>query len=66
MAMVVAGTLRFLPAVLPSIWPHLRDRVETKRQRDGCIAYDVAVDAFDLGLIRFPEMWPDMASLEAH
>jgi len=66
MAIVVLGTLRFLPAALPSIRPHLRDLVETTRQRDGCIAYDVAEDPFDPGLIRFSEMWPDMASLEAH
>jgi quinol monooxygenase YgiN len=66
MAIVVLGTFRFLPAVLPSIRPHLRDLVETARQCDGCIAYDVAEDPFDLGLIRFSELWPDMASLEAH
>jgi quinol monooxygenase YgiN len=35
-------------------------------ERDGCIAYDVAVDAFDPGVIRFSELWPDRETLERH
>lgn len=63
---VVLGTLRFPPASLPALLPHLRSLVETTRAHDGCIAYDVAEDPFDPGLIRFSELWPDMASLDAH
>ena len=33
---------------------------------DGCIAYDVAMDPFDPGLIRFSELWPDRTSLDRH
>ena len=46
--------------------PHLQQLVETTRRNDGCIAYDVAVDPFDPGLIRFSELWPDHASLTRH
>jgi quinol monooxygenase YgiN len=46
--------------------PHLRARVEATRKHAGCIAYDVAEDPFDPGLIRFSEMWLDMSSLKAH
>lgn len=66
MTILVFGTLRFPPANMPAVLPHLRDLVETTRARDGCIAYDVAEDPFDPGLIRFSEIWPDMALLEAH
>ena len=63
---IVLGTLRFPPDSIASVLPHLRALVEATRKHDGCIAYDVAEDPFDPGLIRFSEMWPDMASLEAH
>lgn len=63
---VVIGTLRFPPAAIASLLPHLRTLVETTRARDRCVAYDVAEDPFDPGLIRFSELWPDAASLEAH
>lgn len=66
MTILVLGTLRFPPDSIPAVLPHLRDLVETTRARDGCIAYDVAEDPFDPGLIRFSELWPDMTSLEAH
>ena len=66
MTVIVLGTLRFPPDSIASVLPHLRALVEATRKDDGCIAYDVAEDPFDPGLIRFSEMWPDMASLEAH
>ena len=66
MTVIVLGTLRFPPDSIASVLPHLRALVEATRKHDGCIAYDVAEDPFDPGLIRFSEMWPDMASLEAH
>jgi quinol monooxygenase YgiN len=46
--------------------PHLRKLVESTRQNDGCIAYDVAEDPFDPGVIRFSELWPDHESLARH
>lgn len=66
MTVVVLGTLRFPPENMPKIIPHLRAFVDATRQTDGCIAYDVAEDLFDPGLIRFSEIWPDPASLAAH
>ncbi|MEZ6028762.1 MAG: putative quinol monooxygenase [Hyphomonadaceae bacterium] len=66
MTIVVLGTLRFPPASMPAVRPHLHELVEATRARDGCIAYDVAEDPFDPGLIRFSELWPDMTLLEAH
>ena len=62
----VLGSLRFPPERIAEILPHLRNLVETTCRVDGCIAYDVAVDPFDPGLIRFSELWPDHQALEQH
>ena len=66
MTAVVLGTLRFAPENVQKITPHLHEFVEATRQVDGCIAYDVAEDMFDRGLIRFSEIWPDADSLAKH
>ena len=63
---IVLGTLRFAPANMAAILPHLRKLVESTRRLDGAIAYDVAEDMFDPGLIRFSEIWPDAQALAAH
>lgn len=62
----VFGILRFPPERLADVRPHLRQLVETTYKTDGCIAYDVAEDPFDPGLVRFSELWPDHASLARH
>lgn len=62
----VFGTLRFPPERIAELLPHLRTLVEATNRNDGCIAYDVAEDPFDKGLIRFSELWPDDASLRRH
>lgn len=66
MTVAVFGTLRFPPKNMAKVVPFLRELVEATRAHDGCIAYDVAEDLFDRGLIRFSEMWPDQAALDAH
>jgi quinol monooxygenase YgiN len=62
----VFGTLRFPPERIAELLPHLRTLVEATNRNDGCIAYDVAEDPFDRGLIRFSELWPDENSLRRH
>jgi quinol monooxygenase YgiN len=62
----VMGTLRFPPDKLKEVRPHLQRLVDETRKNDNCIAYDVAEDPFDPGLIRFSELWPDRDSLAAH
>ncbi len=62
----VFGTLRFPPDKMAEVRPHLRKLVDATYQNDGCIAYDVAEDPFDPGLIRFSELWPDRESLVRH
>ena len=62
----VFGILRFPPGRMSEILPHLNTLVETTYKNDGCIAYDVAEDPFDPGLIRFSELWPDRDSLAKH
>jgi quinol monooxygenase YgiN len=62
----VFGILRFPPLRMPEVRPHLRTLVEATYRNDGCIAYDVAEDPFDPGLIRFSELWPDDESLARH
>jgi len=62
----VIGTLRFPPDRIADLLPHLKILVETTYRTDGCIAYDVAVDPFDRGLIRFSELWPDHTTLSKH
>jgi quinol monooxygenase YgiN len=68
MAVTVAvfGTLRFPAERLVEVRPHLKRLVEATYAKDACIAYDVAEDLFDPGLIRFSELWPDRESLERH
>jgi quinol monooxygenase YgiN len=62
----VFGTLRFPADRIVEVLPHLKTLVETTYRSDGCIAYDVAQDAFDPGLVRFSELWPDQETLERH
>jgi len=62
----VFGTLRFPPDRMEEVLPHLKTLVNATFKHDGCITYDVAVDPFDSGLIRFSELWPSQASLDAH
>lgn len=66
MTIVVLGTLRFPPDRIASVRRYLQALVTATCEHDGCIAYDVAEDPFDPGLIRFSEIWPDAALLEAH
>ncbi len=63
---VVLGTMRFPPANLEQVRPHLRALVEATRRSDGCLAYDAAEDILDPGLIRFSEAWPDADTLRRH
>ena len=62
----VFGTLRFPPEEVPEVLPHLKALVKATYENDGCIAYDVAEDPFDPGLIRFSELWPTHDALTKH
>ena len=62
----VIGILRFPAENIHAVLPHLQKLVETTRSIDGCVAYDVAEDPFDPGLIRFSELWPNRESLLNH
>lgn len=62
----VLGILRFPPEHMDEIRPALRELVESTRCLDGCLAYDVAEDLFEPGLLRFAELWPDHESLDRH
>lgn len=62
----VFGTLRFPPESVAEVLPHLKALIDSTYEKDGCIAYDVGVDPFDPGLIRFSELWPDQESLDRH
>lgn len=62
----VFGILRFPPEQMPEVRPHLKNLVDATYRHDGCIAYDVAEDPFDPGLIRFSELWPDHETLQRH
>jgi quinol monooxygenase YgiN len=62
----VFGILRFPPDLMAEVRTHLKVLVDTTYRNDGCIAYDVAEDPFDPGLVRFSELWPDHESLERH
>ena len=66
MVVVVIGTLRFPPQNIREVKPHPFTLIEATRSLDGCIAYDVAEDMFEPGLIRFSELWPDDEALAAH
>lgn len=62
----VFGFLRFPPERLEEVRPHLQRLVEATYRNDGCLAYDVAEDLLDPGLIRFSELWPDHTTLARH
>jgi quinol monooxygenase YgiN len=62
----VMGVLRFPPNQVAGILPHLKKLVDETKKNDGCIAYDVAEDLFEKGLIRFSELWPNHESLQRH
>lgn len=62
----VFGILRFPPDRMAEVRPHLLALVKETYRLDGCIAYDVAEDLFDPGLIRFAELWPNRESLVRH
>lgn len=62
----VFGFLRFSPDKMSEVLPHLKVLVEATYKNDGCIAYDVAEDPFDPGLVRFSELWPDHETLQRH
>ena len=66
MTVLVFGTLRFPPETMAEVQGPLKDLVEATRRLDGCIAYEVAEDLFDPGLIRFSEIWPTPELLAAH
>lgn len=40
--------------------------IDTTRRFDRCIAYDVAEDPYEKGLVRFFELWPDHVSHVNH
>jgi quinol monooxygenase YgiN len=63
---VVLGILEFPPHRLAGVLPHLKVLVEATRGSAGCIAYDVAEDPFEPGLIRFSELWSDRVSVDRH
>jgi quinol monooxygenase YgiN len=65
-SVAVFGILQFPPERIKDVLPHLQQLVEQTNRNDGCIAYDVAEDPFDPGLIRFSELWPNRESLERH
>ena len=62
----IIGTARFPPQRMAEVRPHLEALVDATRRLDGCIAYDVAEDLFEPGLIRFSELWPDHDALQRH
>jgi len=62
----VFGVLRFPPKQIESVLPHLKRFVEATQKLDGCELYEVALDPFDAGLIRFSELWPNRSLLDKH
>ena len=62
----VIGTLKVLPEQVQSLMPNLRTLVKASRLHEGCIAYDVAEDCFEAGVIRVSEFWDDWKSLQRH
>ena len=66
MTVAVFGIVRIAPDKLKGLLPALKALVEITNKHDGCIAYDVGEDPFEPGLLRFSELWPDQAALDAH
>ena len=66
MTLAVFGLMRVAPENVKTLLPAIKALAEGTRKNDGCIAYDVAEDLFEPGLIRFSELWADRESLERH
>lgn len=62
----VFGFLRFPAGSMEAVRLHLKVFVEATRNLDGCIAYDVAEDLLEPGVIRFSELWPNHQLLDSH
>jgi quinol monooxygenase YgiN len=62
----VVGVLKIPPGQVQRLMPHLKTLIEASRKHNGCIAYDVAEDCFEPGVMRVSEMWEDRESLERH
>lgn len=62
----VTGILRYPAERIDELLPHLRNLIRATRANDGCIAYNVARDLDDPGLLRFSELWPDHETLTSH
>jgi len=62
----VFGILRFPPEKITEVKKDLQLLIDSTYREDGCIAYDVAEDVSDPGLLRFSELWPDHESLSRH
>ena len=65
-SIAVIGTLSFPAENIPKVLLHLKTLVEATLKHDNCLTYDVALDPFAEGVIRFSELWPDRQSLDAH
>lgn len=66
MAIIVVGTVVFPIRNIPLVREHLLKLSDLSRSDFGCIAYDVAQDIRQSGLIRFSEIWSDAEALAAH
>ena len=62
----VFGILRFPSENITKILPHLKKLIFDTYENDGCIAFDVAKDRLEAGLLRFSVLWPNKESLAKH
>ena len=63
---VIAGTLRMPPERVEEMRPHIVTVTHASRAEPGALAYSLAFDPIEPGLIRVFEIYRDWAAVEAH
>ena len=66
MTVVLAGTVRFAPEMLPEARSRMQEMMRLSRAEDGCIEYVYSDDLAEPGLVHVFEIWRDEDALRAH
>jgi quinol monooxygenase YgiN len=63
---IVAGTITFLPSVIPALQRDVAAMVGQVRKEKGCRHYSLLVEDAEAGLLNVLEEWDDDAALITH
>ena len=64
--LIVSGTMRMAPEVMPDFLAAAAEVSRATRLEAGCLAYHFSADELEEGLAHVYEQWTDKAALDAH